>query len=273
MGLISLIIPIFNAEKTLQRCLDSVRQQTYSNLEVILIDDGSTDGSRNICMSYAKRDSRLRYLYQPNAGVSAARNLGLDAATGTYVAFLDSDDWLSPDYLACLHTAMSDCDLVIGGLQLTDGTHTLQSLSPSEAVITTHELALRFWQLHDGIFFNSSFTKLFRRAQITERFSEEMVCGEDMQFSLASQLPETAYISEYEHFLCCNMCRDAAMIARNFPSAEAKRRIEEFYTYEAFRTALEHNAWQNSGILYETVGRLLSKKMLNALVLCAKLKR
>lgn len=185
MGLISLIIPIFNAEKTLQRCLDSVRQQTYSNLEVILIDDGSTDGSRNICMSYTKRDSRLRYLYQPNAGVSAARNLGLDAATGTYVAFLDSDDWLSPDYLARLHTAMSDCDLVIGGLQLTDGTHTLQSVSPSEAVITTHELALRFWQLHDGIFFNSSVNKLFRRAQITERFSEEMVCGEDMQFSLA----------------------------------------------------------------------------------------
>lgn len=64
MGLISLIIPIFNAEKTLQRCLDSVRQQTYSNLEVILIDDGSTDGSRNICMSYTKRDSRFRYLYQ-----------------------------------------------------------------------------------------------------------------------------------------------------------------------------------------------------------------
>lgn len=113
MGLISLIIPIFNAEKTLQRCLDSVRQQTYSNLEVILIDDGSTDGSRNICMSYTKRDSRLRYLYQPNAGVSAARNLGLDAATGTYVAFLDSDDWLSPDYLARLHTAMSDCDLIV----------------------------------------------------------------------------------------------------------------------------------------------------------------
>ena len=113
MGLISLIIPIFNAEKTLQRCLDSVRQQTYSNLEVILIDDGSTDGSRNICMSYTKRDSRLRYLYQPNAGVSAARNLGLDAATGTYVALLHFWIAMTGSHRTILRACIQQCQIVI----------------------------------------------------------------------------------------------------------------------------------------------------------------
>lgn len=110
MGLISLIIPIFNAEKTLQRCLDSVRQQTYSNLEVILIDDGSTDGSRNICMSYTKRDSRLRYLYQPNAGVSAARNLGLMRQRGRMLHF-----WIAMtgSHRTILRACIQQCQIVI----------------------------------------------------------------------------------------------------------------------------------------------------------------
>lgn len=125
----------------------------------------------------------------------------------------------------------------------------------------------------DGYFYYKPETNSQASKYINNDAAQCLKYSESVRAFLASQLPETAYISEYEHFLCCNMCRDAAMIARNFPSAEAKRRIEEFYTYEAFRTALEHNAWQNSGILYETVGRLLSKKMLNALVLCAKLKR
>jgi len=91
---ISVIIPIYNAEKHISRCLDSIVNQTYNNLEIILINDGSSDMSGNICDSYANRDNRIKVIHQPNAGVSAARNAGLDIATGDYISFVDPDDWV-----------------------------------------------------------------------------------------------------------------------------------------------------------------------------------
>lgn len=92
--LISVIIPVYNVEKYLRQCIDSVLAQTYEKFEMILVDDGSTDDSRTICEEYVAKDDRLRLVCQNNAGASAARNRGLKEATGEYVYFLDSDDWL-----------------------------------------------------------------------------------------------------------------------------------------------------------------------------------
>ena len=92
--LVSIIVPIYNVEKYLSQCLDSIIGQTYSNIEIILIDDGSTDNSPQICDEYAKQDGRIRVIHKENSGVSASRNLGLSYARGEYVAFIDSDDWL-----------------------------------------------------------------------------------------------------------------------------------------------------------------------------------
>ena len=89
---VSVIIPVYNVEKYLQKCLDSVINQTYKNLEIICVDDGSPDNSGGILDAYAQNDSRIIVIHQENAGVSAARNRGLDAATGEYIAFVDSDD-------------------------------------------------------------------------------------------------------------------------------------------------------------------------------------
>lgn len=96
--LISVIVPVYNVEKYLSKCLDSIINQTYKNLEIILIDDGSTDDSGKICDEYSKMDKRVKVFYQQNQGVSAARNKGIDLATGEYLTFVDADDWIEKDY-------------------------------------------------------------------------------------------------------------------------------------------------------------------------------
>lgn len=92
--LVSIIIPVYNAEKYLRYCVDSILQQSYTNLEVILVDDGAKDSSPSICDDYAQSDSRVTVIHQPNGGIAKAQNTGLDAAHGDYIAFADNDDIL-----------------------------------------------------------------------------------------------------------------------------------------------------------------------------------
>ena len=97
---ISVIVPVYNAEKWLRRCVDSILAQTFTDFELLLIDDGSTDGSPAICDEYAQRDSRIKVFYQKNSGVSAARNSGLDHARGEWILFVDADDYLYEDVVS-----------------------------------------------------------------------------------------------------------------------------------------------------------------------------
>lgn len=106
--LISIIVPVYNVERYLNRCLDSITQQTYSNLEIILVDDGSTDKSGIICDEYALKDNRIKVLHQKNAGQSCARNVGLDIALGTFIGFVDSDDWIVPDMFEKMHQNLTE---------------------------------------------------------------------------------------------------------------------------------------------------------------------
>ena len=102
---ISVIVPIYQVEPYLRRCVDSILRQTFQDLEILLVDDGSPDGCGAICDAYAREDSRVRVLHKENGGLSSARNAGIDAARGEWLAFADSDDWLDPDMLEILHTA------------------------------------------------------------------------------------------------------------------------------------------------------------------------
>lgn len=103
--LVSVIVPVYGVEAWLEQCVDSILQQSMRNLEILLIDDGSPDRCPEICDAYAKKDERVRVIHQQNAGVSAARNAGLDAAKGDYIAFVDGDDWIAPDMIETLLTA------------------------------------------------------------------------------------------------------------------------------------------------------------------------
>ena len=102
--LISIIVPVYKAEQYLDACVSSLRAQTYANIEIILVDDGSPDRCGIMCDAYAEQDERIRVIHQPNRGVSAARNAGIALATGAYIGFADADDWLEPDMYARLYT-------------------------------------------------------------------------------------------------------------------------------------------------------------------------
>lgn len=118
--MISIIIPVYNVEQFLPQCLNSILAQTYQDYEVILVDDGSPDGSGVICDEYAQKDVRFRVIHKQNAGVSAARNTGIEMAKGEWVSFIDSDDFVEPDYLASFDADGNDADLVIQGLEYYD---------------------------------------------------------------------------------------------------------------------------------------------------------
>lgn len=124
-GLLSVIIPVYKVEPYLRRCIDSVRHQTYQNLQIILIDDGSPDNCGIICDEYTEKDSRIIAIHQKNEGLSGARNNGLLFAKGEYIAFVDSDDWLAPTMYASLIHTMEEHDLDMARCSVvgSDGKH------------------------------------------------------------------------------------------------------------------------------------------------------
>lgn len=119
-SLISVIVPVYNVAPYLELALNSIRYQSYQNLEIILINDGSTDDSESICKDIASQDERFRYIYQENMGASVARNRGLDLASGEYITFVDSDDWLDTSAIEILYRNLKkyDADIAAGNYNM-----------------------------------------------------------------------------------------------------------------------------------------------------------
>lgn len=122
MPIISVIVPVYNVEKYLPRCIDSILAQTFTDFELILVDDGSPDNCGAICDEYAAKDKRVRVIHKSNGGVSSARNAGLDAASGEYVTFVDSDDYIAEDRLKQMHSSIfeSKADIAVAGFRFVD---------------------------------------------------------------------------------------------------------------------------------------------------------
>lgn len=135
--LISVIVPVYNVEKYVEQCLQSIIAQTYKNIEIVVIDDGSTDSSGEICDRLAKEDSRIAVYHKSNGGVSAARNDGVEKSSGDYIAFVDSDDIIAPTYLEYLYRLLTDNDADISCCGLKQiGDHDLSSLGQCENAVT-----------------------------------------------------------------------------------------------------------------------------------------
>lgn len=118
--LISIVVPVYKAELFVGKCIESILNQTYQNIELILVDDGSPDNSGAICDAYAREDSRVVVIHTKNGGVSSARNIGIDSAKGKYIAFVDSDDYIDADFLSHAMNGfqVNDIDLFIGGIRI-----------------------------------------------------------------------------------------------------------------------------------------------------------
>ena len=227
--MISIIVPVYNSEKTLARCLDSILRQTYSDYEIILIDDGSIDSSFCIIEKYATSHPNIVAIRKENGGVSSARNKGLDLAKGDFVCFVDSDDYIEPNYLEDLHNCISNNDTDIA----------LCLISRSNAKVSSTNIS---YNSKDDIIISilnndeqnaGPCNKLFRKDIIGNlRFAEDIFLGEDTLFcveyakkcSTAIRINKVLY--HYEMPTCSIQYRtDNNKILKNLTVLESRKRM------------------------------------------------
>ena len=188
--LVSIIVPVYNAEPYLRRCVDSILVQDYPNFELILMDDGSTDGSGEICDTYAGRDERVRVVHKENTGVSDTRNQALELAQGDYIQFLDSDDWAVPEATRLLVQAMekNDCDMVISDFYRVAGERLARKGDIEEArVLTRQEFAACMVENPADFYYGVLWNKLYKRQIIEDhqiRMDATISWCEDFLFNL-----------------------------------------------------------------------------------------
>lgn len=179
---LSIVVPIYNSEKYLSRCIDSILQQDCSEIELLLVDDGSSDSSGCICDQYAARDCRVRVFHQSNAGVSTARNVGVEKAKGRFLAFVDSDDWMAPNiYSVMLPFAQK------GMLPICQISNASSQTCSSPALPPRKYPVSQFFRFCENFMMNSPVNKIFSLEALQRygiRFRHDLSLGEDLIFCL-----------------------------------------------------------------------------------------
>ena len=182
--LVSVIVPVYNAERYLHKCIDSILSQTMSDFELLLVDDGSNDASGNICDDYAEKDARVRVFHKANGGVSSARNTGLDNAAGEWVTFCDADDWVGNVHLIHMLSHADDrTDIVISYATICDKDGMYKESYP-EYKLDKNSFERLFTE-SDMHWHTSPWAKLYRKKIIEQhniRFKLGMHIGEDAAF-------------------------------------------------------------------------------------------
>ena len=209
--LISIIIPVYNGENYLEQCLNSIKNQTYKNFEVIIVNDGSQDNTDSICKKFAQSDSRFRYFSKENGGVSSARNFGLDNANGHYITFIDGDDWVEHNHLEILIKSITEnnSDIAICSYKEFDNNidtyYTIVYTKQEKNLLNFEKMnrddfLIIFPKLMSiNVCFNNAVAKLFRKELVNNlRFDTSIKYGEDLDFyfSLYLNVESISYVDE-----------------------------------------------------------------------------
>lgn len=181
--MISIIVPVYKAEQYIHRCIDSILAQSHADFELLLVDDGSPDDCGAICDEYAAKDTRIRVFHKENGGVSSARNFGVDNAKGEWIAFIDADDYVHPDFLASLY-AQHDADFIVGSFQIV-GSDEIWDVLLNDHLYDKSSLKENVFTLLMKINFQTPWGKLFNFELLRThhlRFDEKMIANEDFLF-------------------------------------------------------------------------------------------
>lgn len=184
MSKISIILPIYNTEQYLQRCIDSILAQTFTDFELLLVNDGSTDSSGNICNEYAQKDNRIRVFHKKNGGVSSARNEGLKHAKGEWITFCDSDDWVNPDWLETFMLNSNNVQLIVQSFNVISHNNPCNndSLYYYDGDVKNGTMLL-----YNNFMPGSLWNKCIKKTMLVEKnyfFNEQMKFREDEEFLL-----------------------------------------------------------------------------------------
>ncbi len=227
---VSVIIPVYNTEKYLKKCISSIIDQSYKNLEIIIIDDGSTDSSSLICEEFLRNDSRIVYKKIKNSGVSNARNVGIMTSTGDYLSFIDSDDYIGKDYVKNLVQVANnyECEIVVCGLTELKGDFESKISIYKDMKEDFKEITFPL-NIEDYLLtfeFNSSCSQLISKKLISDnniKFNTEIKYGEDMLFSFECYFnsKKTFYLKQYDYFYIRN---DNSAMGKT-----DKKSIDKFY--------------------------------------------
>lgn len=204
--LISVVVPIYNVEKYLSRCVDSICAQTYTNLEIILVDDGSPDNCGKMCDEYAAKDSRIKVIHKENGGLSDARNVAIDVAQGEYLTFVDSDDYVSADYVEVLWNAMRKYDAEMSVCvpncfyEYKESDSTINSNYSVEKVFDAKEALITMFYQRD--FDTSAWGKLYHRALFENIRYPKGILYEDLPttYRLIQCCKKVAYVNKPNYY-------------------------------------------------------------------------
>ena len=199
--LISVIVAAYNVEKYIGQCINSLLAQSFSSIEFILVDDGSTDRSGEICDHYARVDTRIRVIHRPNGGLSAARNSGLAVAKGKYIGFVDADDWIQPDMYQKMFDACEKNDAQMAGCSYSQqGDGVEETTATGNILVLTQMEALELYIMGDKQyhFYNSVWSKLFLRDVINDLRFQEGHASEDIMYTTCAlgKIEKCVFIDE-----------------------------------------------------------------------------